>query len=405
MVVNANQILCEFGVGRHGLCLLVLVAVSLVGCTDEPGASTSDDSTSSTPTTSTDGTAGADGTAGTETAGMDETAGTGELPSNGLDPDHFLAAGLAGPITEVDCTLSNGQQTTCYSIPITGAPADHDVGPFCPPTIDDGPEAGGVWVESGDVFDVDGDFIVGLAEFYDDPTWLLYDPETGEVRVTETEEACAAAAQPDVPDEYNNYCVECSMDYVDGGVVQDMIIPAQPVPVDSPGNIGVSGVGVALNGVNIAPPAPVDDILGNYTIAAFDDCGGHVNLAVGYHYHAAIGCPEQIEQDDGHAPLIGYAFDGYGIYAMVGADGVEEDDLDECRGQTDDVRGYHYHAASAGENMFIGCFHGATVDDGGGGGGGMDVIDCDDAAPGQPCCGDDICDGPETADNCAVDCG
>ncbi len=31
-------------------------------------------------------------------------------------------------------------------------------------------------------------------------------------------------------------------------------------------------------------------------------------------------------------------------------------------------------------------------------------ISCDDAEPDMPCCGDDVCDGPETADNCAVDC-
>jgi len=30
----------------------------------------------------------------------------------------------------------------------------------------------------------------------------------------------------------------------------------------------------------------VDAILGAYTVAPFDDCGGHVNLHVGYHYRA-----------------------------------------------------------------------------------------------------------------------
>ena len=35
---------------------------------------------------------------------------------------------------------------------------------------------------------------------------------------------------------------------------------------------------------------------------------------------------------------------------------------------------------------------------------GNEPIDCADAQPGMPCCGDAICDGPETAENCAVDC-
>ena len=56
---------------------------------------------------------------------------------------------------------------------------------------------------------------------------------------------------------------------------------------------------------------------------------------------------------------MGFALDGYGIFAMLDATGFEETDLDECRGHSDDTRGYHYHSASAGENMFIGCFHGA----------------------------------------------
>jgi hypothetical protein len=39
--------------------------------------------------------------------------------------------------------------------------------------------------------------------------------------------------------------------------------------------------------VVLAQAAPVDAILSNYTIAAFDDCGGHINPFEGYHHHAA----------------------------------------------------------------------------------------------------------------------
>ena len=81
----------------------------------------------------------------------------------------------------------------------------------------------------------------------------------------------------------------------------------------------------------------------------------------GYHYHAATDCAAVGTQDDGHAALLGYALDGYGIYAMKDSEGNETEGLDECRGISDETRGYHYHSASAGENMFIGCFHGKTV--------------------------------------------
>ena len=36
-------------------------------------------------------------------------------------------------------------------------------------------------------------------------------------------------------------------------------------------------------------------------------------------------------------------------------------DLDECRGHYDEVRGYHYHVDAAGNNNFINCFSGAVV--------------------------------------------
>lgn len=324
---------------------------------------------------------------------------------------HFLADALTSPVEEVDCTLSDGTATTCYKISIPGKPADHNVGPFCPRSINDTAEDVGIWLSGGTVYDVDGDFIKGLATFYQDSTWKLYDDTTGVVRVTLTKEACEAAARPDVDPEYNNYCVECSLDDVGGGIATELLIPKTPVYSESVSEIGMNGgVGVSLNGVQFDPPAPVAAILAAHTIAAFDDCGGHVNPFEGYHYHAATGCSAQIAQCDAHAPLIGYARDGYGLYAMASEGGTEPADLDECRGHTDTVRGYHYHVASAGENMFIGCFHGKTV--------GVTTTTPGNMMPGGDmtdaaactaqqttmCCGDGTCDGPETAANCAADC-
>jgi hypothetical protein len=101
---------------------------------------------------------------------------------------------------------------------------------------------------------------------------------------------------------------------------------------------------------------------------------------LGYHYHAATGCTEEVDQADEHPPLIGYALDGHGMYAMAGDDGAEPDDLDECRGHDDEVRGYHYHVASPGENLFIGCYrgeHGCSFD------GDSDQA-CDATAMGMP---------------------
>lgn len=284
----------------------------------------------------------------------------GQASAQGVDPAAFLASGLVTSITTVDCTLSGGTETNCYKIETLGAPQDHDVGPFCPRNISESDAVGGIWPEGGVKHEVSGAFIADLANFYDDDVWQLYDPDTGVINVTDTQEKCEGAAKPDVDPEYYNYCVECSLDYVGGGVVKTFYLPVAPVPLSSPASIGGMGalVGVALNGINFDPPAPVSAILGAHTLAPFDDCGGHVNTHAGYHYHAATGCGTQVTQADGHAPLIGYAMDGYGLYAMTDDEGVEPADLDECRGHSDDDRGYHYHVAGAGENLFIGCFHG-----------------------------------------------
>lgn len=299
----------------------------------------------------------------TGTGGDSGTGGTGgsDTSQQVIDPDNFVSTGLleGSSITTEPCTLSGGTETTCYRIEVAGAPTDHDVGPFCPTNISDGADAGGRWIEDDQVYDLTGAFIANLATFYNDDNWLLYDVNTGEINVTDTQESCEAAARPDVDEQYQNHCVECSLDYVGGGVSVTYLLPTEPVALGSNAEIGRMGsVGVALNGIVFDAPAPVDAILGAYTIAAFDDCGGHVNPFAGYHYHGAAGCGTNVEQDDEHAPLIGYAFDGYGMHAMLNEDGSEPTDLDECRGHSDEVRGYHYHVAGAGENTFIGCFHG-----------------------------------------------
>ena len=46
---------------------------------------------------------------------------------------------------------------------------------------------------------------------------------------------------------------------------------------------------------------------------------------------------------------------------MLNTDGEEATDLDQCRGHSDETRGYHYHSAGPGENAFIGCFAGKIV--------------------------------------------
>ncbi len=285
------------------------------------------------------------------------------LPPDGItpavNPAYFLAASLAEPVTTVACTLSDGTTTDCYRIVASGSPSDHPMGPWCPETISDGPEAGGIWLENGRVYDVDGAFIRQLATFYGDTTWRMYDAQ-GRVRTTDTEEDCRNAANPNVGAEYRNFCVECLPAYVTD-LRQTYLLPVAPVRLSSPIDRYRGPRGLAFNGIRFDAPAPVDAILGAYTLAPFDDAGGHINLHAGYHYHAATGKSTQRPQPDGHAPMIGYAMDGHGLYAQLNAEGAEPDDLDDCRGHGDALRGYHYHVAAAGTNTFISCLSGAIA--------------------------------------------
>lgn len=276
----------------------------------------------------------------------------------GIDPSAFDGA-LSVPARIEPCTLSGGTKTTCHVLTITGSPKTHAIGPFCPRNAESAADDVGVWLAKGEVHDLTGPFVSNLATFYDDPTWALVDPVTKKVRVTDSLTACRAAARPDVDPAYQNHCVECEL--ADLGGPQPVTIRVPTTPVKRTRSASVDGhgkVGVSLEGVVFDPPAPIDHILAAHTIAAFDDCGGHVNPHVGYHYHAATGCSRTVDQADGHAGLLGVALDGFGLYALADAGGKLPQDLDACRGHEDPTRGYHYHVAPPAENRFIGCFMG-----------------------------------------------
>lgn len=303
---------------------------------------------------------------------------------------YFKKANPNTTIATVGCTLSDGTKTKCYEIVTNSTPTDHQMGPWCPETIADHASAGGIWLDAGKVYDVDGAFVKNMATFYNDETWQMYDGD-GNIYVTKTEEDCINAANPNVGAEYKNYCVECLPSYITE-VSQTYVIPINPVlqqtatlfqgpPAggqggrpepdgdrpprgDRPGGGGrQSGVpstrGIALNGVEFSAPAPVDNILRAYTLAPFDDAGGHINVHQGYHYHTTTGLSTKIEQKDGHAALIGYALDGIGMFENADTKGNKATNLDELRGHSDAIRGYHYHVDQTGANNFINGLKGA----------------------------------------------
>ncbi|QPM90455.1 YHYH protein [Pseudooceanicola algae] len=303
-------------------------------------------------------------------------AGLAAVPATAHDdPIHaiegfFSEANIVSGPEIVECTLSGGTETSCFSITVKPEPTGYTPGPWCPTNIADGADKGGIWFVDGGIADVDGDFITRLAELYGDTEWKLYDDDTGEVRYTGTLAACEAAARPDVDPDYNNYCVQCLPEYVAEDTAVTYVIPMTPALMDSPAQTTRAGSGLAWNGIRLDGPAPVDAILGAHTIAPFDDCGGHVNTHVGYHYHAVTTClddaPGATTEVAAKDRQIGIAMDGLPI--MAHRDDLV-DQLDQCNGMTPDGGSYRYYAGEPGSNAILGCHVaevGCTLEDAGG---------------------------------------
>lgn len=278
-----------------------------------------------------------------------------EIPTVEVTKDYFISENIIGEITKKTVELS-GIETLCYVISTHSQATEHQMGPWCPTSVEDGADQAGIWFQDGNVYDVSGHFIAELDEFYADEKWKLYN-EDGSIKVTNTKDGCLAAAKPDVEEAYQNFCVECLPEYFKHQITT-FVIPVKPIYQASSRSFARGGIGIALNGVKFDPPAPTHAILAAHTIAPLDDHGGHVNPHGGYHYHAVTGSTKEIEQLDQHAPLLGYAIDGFGIYALLDKNEANPTDLDECGGHIDEIRGYHYHVGAPGDNQIIKCLHG-----------------------------------------------
>ncbi|WP_231620106.1 hypothetical protein [Pseudoalteromonas sp. NGC95] len=102
----------------------------------------------------------------------------------------------------------------------------------------------------------------------------MYDAKTNKVRYTATKESCSGAARPDVEEQYKQNCIECELSYLEDYFSLTYLIPTTPIVSKKSSRFHT--VGLALDGTELSGPAPINAILGSYTIAAFDDCGGHI---------------------------------------------------------------------------------------------------------------------------------
>lgn len=291
----------------------------------------------------------------------DTTAADSKAPvTSAADVASLFADGaLTSDATTVDCTLENGSDTKCYQLAVDSLPAAVDTnGPYCPATTSD---IGGIWVWDGDgpgLYALNSDFWKMMtAQGFD------FTNSAGDITITDPAEGAASSSTT------GNSCLEATPD---GSYHLQVLIPVTPERLDTASELSTVGqVGLALDGVTIFADAP--SVADRGGLPALDACGGHIDPSGYYHWHfgaesiqanldtAKTGLTCSVTQDT--EALIGFAYDGYGIY------GPEEDrdipsDLDKCSGHVSTTvefgEVYHYHLTYDSPNL-PGCLVGATA--------------------------------------------
>jgi hypothetical protein len=124
----------------------------------------------------------------------------------------------------------------------------------------------------------------------------------------------------------------------------------------------MGAIGVAVNGVVFYNPFDADI---TDAIWRMDRCCGHPGPNSTYHYHKYPSCVNTPWDDDGtsHSPLIGFAFDGFGVYGPYEANRELAKDsktnpLSDFNLHEDEARGPHYHVTPGQFPHIIGGYWG-----------------------------------------------
>jgi YHYH protein len=140
-------------------------------------------------------------------------------------------------------------------------------------------------------------------------------------------------------------------------------IPLKPQFAESTTKLPFGPIGVAVNGIPFYNPYNAEgrDAVFGANAEIFDSCCGHPDPMGRYHYHKYPVCLNTPFHDQVgvHSPLIGWAFDGFAVYGPKGEDGRPPNDLDQCNGHVDSIRGYHYHVTN-GFPYILGAYRGVV---------------------------------------------
>lgn len=133
-------------------------------------------------------------------------------------------------------------------------------------------------------------------------------------------------------------------------------IPLVPEESASTTELPMGPIAIALSGAVFFNPQSAEGTDATET-EVFDSCQGHPEMHGRYHYHQLSDC--FIIGNEGHSFLIGYAFDGFGIYGPYEDTDEKPLDLDICNGHKNEELGYHYHTTEEFPYL-LGCYHGVV---------------------------------------------
>ena len=276
--------------------------------------------------------------------------------------------------SQVSCTLSDGSTGTCCQLTFASNTVT-DNGPFCPANATSPATNAGMGIYNGAT--TPGMHELSLA--------FLNNMEADGSDIVNGASA-VRIQDPGNPAGNNNpafiYCLQAS---ANDNLNLTFTIPMTPKDAASVDTISsVELIGVSLDGapINGAPPT-VSGNSGN--LPALDSCGGHHDPSGYYHWHFvpesinavhaantggganfgtnALSCTN-ITQNT--SALIGFAKDGYPMYASKDTGGATPTGLESCNGHTGVTTEfpngiYHYHASATGIPNLPTCVKGVSV--------------------------------------------
>lgn len=281
------------------------------------------------------------------------------------------ANNLLESVTLVNATLTDGTTAECYQLVFKSNPVAD--GPYCPATIND---IGGVGIYDGNT---NPGFQVMKAELWNAMEADGYDivDANGNINIIDP-----GAGMPT-----GSACLEATPD---NNLQLTFLIPAVPKQansndvIDIVEHFGVSKDGIPLTG---HPPSatqgPPGMGGGTSTIAgipSIDPCGGHIDPFGYYHLHfgaeemnnvlsanniTEVSCTNFSQSE---TAFIGFAKDGFPIYASKDQDGTLPSDLDDCQGHSSATADYpdgvyHYHVSSTNAPNLPNCLKGVSAQD------------------------------------------